>query len=163
MSNFEIKGLAELEGKLASLGALGGLKVLARASRAAMKPALEDARRLCAKDTGALAASLRIATVKPSSGVVCASGLAFANKVKQEIPIAEGFEGPAQLVTRKGAGSRWHFVEFGVPSRGIPAKPFLRPAFEQNKEKILADLRESLERAVQRLIKKRERSSAVAG
>ena len=44
----------------------------------------------------------------------------------------------------------WRFVEFGVPSRGIAARPFLLPALEMNAETatsvIAADLRKGIDK-----------------
>ncbi len=37
-----------------------------------------------------------------------------------------------------------HFVEFGVPSRNIPAEPFLRPALDQNIQPCINIMKDSL-------------------
>ncbi len=126
------KGFAELIQALRHTGdSLGGQRVLSRVARAAMKPVLETARQMAPKRSGALAAALVLAAPKPKGGpVVAAAGLAFKGK----------------------PGSRWHFEEFGT--RRQKARPFLRPAFAKHQEKMLADLRTRLNRAVRSFIKR---------
>lgn len=42
----------------------------------------------------------------------------------------------------------WRFVEFGVPSRGIPARPFLLPALEHNTGSTMEAITTSLEKSI---------------
>ena len=48
----------------------------------------------------------------------------------------------------------WRFVEFGIPSRGIEARPFLLPALEQNAEAATGVIAASLRKAIDRLAAK---------
>ncbi len=160
-NEFKIEGLEELREKLEGLGAIAGQKVVASAARAAMQPVLDEAVRLVPKKTGLLAKTLRLTATKPKSGdIVASAGIAMRAKVKDEIPVEEGFQGPALDVKVKGAGWRWHFVEFGVPSRGIPAHPFLRPAMSTKVTQVVEIFRAALEKKVLAAIRKQGKAKA---
>src|SRR6266536_1856444 len=99
-NEFKIEGLEELREKLEGLGAIAGQKVVASAARAAMQPVLDEAVRLVPKKTGLLAKTLRLTATKPKSGdIVASAGIAMRAKVKDEIPVEEGFQGPAIVYT----------------------------------------------------------------
>lgn len=48
----------------------------------------------------------------------------------------------------------WWYHEFGAPGRNIPARPFLRPAFESNKVIAFQEMIRFLERSVKQLNQK---------
>lgn len=94
-------------------------RAIAAAMEGEVQTVLEDAKSLCVRDTGALANSLGIRKRRYRGGRILWYGVGPRRKV---------YRNP-----RTGAyPSRYaHFVEFGIPARGIPARPFLRPAFDK--------------------------------
>ena len=64
----KIEGLKELRQKLLAIGAIAGQKVIASAARAAMKPVLEEARRLAPVHRGVLRDSIKLKATKPRRG-----------------------------------------------------------------------------------------------
>jgi len=92
--------------------------ILDEAAEKGAKVVLSTAKNTAAfKDrTGALRKSLRIKKEKTKA----------KNKVSYQI-------GPKYAKKNSSGGVNYgHLVEFGVPSRGIPARPFLRPALDEN-------------------------------
>ena len=49
------------------------------------------------------------------------------------------------------ASWRLHFIETGAPNAGQPARPFIRPAMERNKEQVTTRFRDRLNVLVERL------------
>lgn len=155
-TGLKLEGLAELQEALVRLGAVFGQKMLARVTRLALRPVEAAARDLAPVRTGALRESIRLSVLKPPSGPVVSGGLKVGKrKIRFEIEDDEGgsFKGTMTF----DAKWRWHFSELGVPSRGIPAHPFLRPAFEQNTGKVLETLKDALRRAIDREVRRRAR------
>lgn len=155
VEHIKIEGLTALRDKLLQLGAVGGLKVLASASRNAMKPTLDAAKNSVPVCTGLLRDTIRLAVVKPRSGdVVCSAGLTFKKQVPGELENAadEFSENAAAGVKVKGAGWRWHFIEFGT--RKMAAKPYLRPAFQMTVHTCVDRLKTSLRQKIRNAIRK---------
>jgi HK97 gp10 family phage protein len=170
--NVDVKGAEELARKLKLLDLTKQQKAIKAAGRAAFKPVLEDARQNVPVDSGLLRDSLRLATRTRSGGQYPIEvGLTVRNTISYE-----DAEGAALIRTRfgrrglkvggrrikgrgkrisveTGAAWRWHFIETGVPSRGIPARPFLRPALARNKEAVDRIFRERMAALVERLAK----------
>jgi HK97 gp10 family phage protein len=48
----------------------------------------------------------------------------------------------------------WIFNELGAPARGIPARPFLRPALEQRREDVIRGFQAALRPEVERIAEK---------
>jgi HK97 gp10 family phage protein len=145
---FKADDMKKLHDRLLQLGAATGQKVLASAARQALKPVRDDARRMAPVDSGALRESIRIQVKKPRSGdAVVVAGLAVTTK---RVTIDEDLEADVLAARASGAGYRWHFAEFGVPSRGIAPKPFLRPAFAKNREVMVRVLKEQLRKLIKK-------------
>ena len=58
-------------------------------------------------------------------------------------------------IKKKGKGHAgdpyyWKWIEFGVPAHGIPARPFMRPAFQASHSAIINKMRESLTERVRK-------------
>ena len=58
-------------------------------------------------------------------------------------------------IKKKGKGYAgdpfyWKWIEFGVPAHGIPARPFMRPAFQASHSAIINKMRESLTERVRK-------------
>lgn len=150
-ASIKIEGLAALVDQLERLGAVGGLKVCASAARAAMKPVELEAKRLAPKQTTLLERTIRVAVVKPKGGtIVVSAGLAMRKSVKEEIFTGDVVE----TVRGSGAGWRWHLSEFGVPSRGIAAHPFIRPAFASKQGTVVEVFKQALEKKVTAAIRR---------
>lgn len=134
-----IEGLRELQEQLKEVGdALTQRKVLRAAARKAFKPVLDEAISRAPIDTGALKESMRLASVNPKKGdAVVVVGLEF-RKSKD----------------KKDAGWRWHFPEFGTVKQD--AKPYIRPAFDNNVEAVTRDLKEQLKKGIAKALKKKK-------
>ena len=83
-----------------------------------LRPILASAKAACPKDTGALANSLGIIKRRYRRGTILYYILGPRRKVYRN---RKTHEFPSRYA---------HFVEFGVAVRGIPARPFLRPAWD---------------------------------
>lgn len=153
MSEVSIKltGMPELLGQLRALGDEFAAKELRRAARKAFLPVYETAHRLAlpSMDTGALMDAIKLQVVKNSGDSVVAVGIRIIGKMARSINRARklGHRNPAR---------RWHFVEFGTVK--MPAKPFLRPALDQNAELVTKILKEELIKGIQRAKNKRAKA-----
>ena len=47
----------------------------------------------------------------------------------------------------------WHFMEYGVPSHGIPAQPFIRPGREASKASVNAQLQSDIKKLIDSVAK----------
>lgn len=122
---FVISGGDALAAALAEVGKAMEKKILARAMRDAAKPILADAKRRAPVLTGQLRKSLKIRSIsrnrkKGQVGVV--------------ISTAKGFF--------KGDEFYGAFHEFGT--KKMPARPFIRPAFEANKARAVKIVGEAI-------------------
>jgi HK97 gp10 family phage protein len=158
----KIEGLKELQKKLLELkGGVGGQKVLAAAARKAMMPVRDRAAALAPRDTGVLAESIIVVSKKPTSGKVVASA---GIKVKVSGAYKEAVKGlkksslrklgvkTKSALARRSAHWRWHFVEKGTSK--MKAEPFIRPAFRQNKQRMLDILKAELQKSIKKIVKK---------
>jgi HK97 gp10 family phage protein len=126
--NIEIKGAKELEKKLLSFEPKIGRKIVRNALRKAAKIILIAAKANCPVVTGDLKKSLRVRAMKKKKhryGVMVATSAGW-------------FKGK----TFYGA-----FVEYGT-SR-MPAKPFMRPAFDSEKGKAEMVLKSELKKGIE--------------
>lgn len=78
--------------------------------------------------------------------------------------VAERSRGTEKKVIKVGARAtpRWkgyhgHLVEFGVPSRGIPARPFLRNAVRSKFDEFLDTYIKGLDKGITQIVKKHAR------
>lgn len=51
----------------------------------------------------------------------------------------------------------WRFLEFGVPSRGLPARPFLRTAFESRKFESIDVAKDTAQQFIRKIARKFKR------
>ena len=160
---FKMEGVKELEEVFNQmndeLGEKDAKRILNRAVRLSMKPVLDAARSLAPEDTGALRASLQIEARKPSKKdkrskyvsendaviglVTTAPGaklarIAFKNKKTDSKFLQIGIKSDARAVAN----------EFGTAK--MPAKPFMRPALESNKEQVTSSLANSLRQVLEK-------------
>lgn len=119
----EVEGAEEVIKLLEEMGQNAG-DVLVRAAEAGGRVALSEARRLCPVKTGRLRASLTL---------------------------TQGKKTPTKANVRIEHGKKEYygkFVELGTKKQ--PAKPFLRPAVDENKKQISDAVTEEIGRAVGR-------------
>jgi HK97 gp10 family phage protein len=138
-------------------------KILNSAVRQAMKPVLDRARSLAPKDTGALAASLRLEARKPTSrdkksiyvnpsdvvigSVTTASGKQLAKKTFKNIKTGKKQKG----IPSDGRAIAEEFgtkTEFGSVHNA--AKPYMRPALETSAPQVLNSLSDVLKVALEK-------------
>jgi HK97 gp10 family phage protein len=147
-----VTGIAGIQAQLDAIEAEVAQKALATALRDQFKAVIERAKQLVPKDTGALAASISLAVVKPKSGeTVVAVGLWFNDKaapIKQARIAAAAF-GEAQLGTLPPS-RYWHFIELGTVK--VAAHPFARPALDSNAQTMLDGLKDELTGAIQKAV-----------
>jgi HK97 gp10 family phage protein len=161
-----IKGLAELENTLKQFPGEIRKKPIMDALFAGAAPIVTEARILVPRDTGNLAAKIKAFKARRSNyaaevdiGVVGTGKAARDEKGKK---------------IRKGLGRStyyWKFLEFGHRTRGskqrsrlqeiaahgdtlVPAKPFLRPAFDTKKEEAVSRFVQSLTASVETIRQK---------
>lgn len=149
MISMEVKGLADLERKLRALDAKLAGKVLTTAARKSFKPVLETARRLAPKDTGLLQKRIKVASGKDKDrnfvvGLRLGNKPATLNRSKKKAAKKSG-------KTLKAEPRNWAWYERGIPSRGIPPKPFLRPALDKNASAVIERLKVELASAIERV------------
>jgi len=109
----QIRGGEKLAAALEALGPAMEKKILRSAMREAAKPILDDAKRRAPVLTGQLRKSLKIRSIKRNR----------QGQVGVVISTEKGFF--------KGETFYGAFHEFGT--KKMPARPFIRPAFESNK------------------------------
>ena len=132
----DINGVDELEAMLKELGSPKlEKKVITKALRSGAKIVLKEAKSNVPVKSGVL---------KKSIGIV-------AQRSRQ----------PGVKVIKVGARAtpRWrgyhgHLVELGVPSRGIPPRPFLRDAARSKFEEFLKEYAEQLDIGISTMVKK---------
>lgn len=125
MADISLNGVQEILDKLQQIGANVG-KLENKALKNAAEPVLDDAKSNVPVNTGKLKEGLDISNIKKKDGVK------YVNVGITKSDNSEIFYGK--------------FIEFGTSK--MPARPFLQPAFEKNKntvKNIIADtLREGL-------------------
>lgn len=150
MALTHIRGASEMEALLRQLPAALAKQVLTAALRDAAKPILEEARALAPVGTESKG-RVRLRTSK--RGTVSISNY---GKLKPSLRIAALPERltphSATVVVTVGKAFWGMFVEFGT--RFMPARPFLRPAFEAKKVEALNRLGKALGARIEKAAKK---------
>ena len=124
--NIGIEGADEVIELLEEMG-VAASEILAQAAEAAGRIVLEDAKNRCPVDTGALKASLHIEPSKSKKP-----------DIKQEVKVLPG--------KKEYYGT---FVELGTSRQA--AQPYLRPAVDENKDKIAAAVHQEIVKALGRI------------
>lgn len=115
----KVAGLQDLERALKGLPAANGKGVLRRTLKEAGEPVAKTARALVPKDKGYLSESIDVSTKLSRR----------QRRLHQKQAEVEMFIGP-------GPDPAGHLDEFGT-GPGHQAQPFMRPAWDQNKTKVL--------------------------
>lgn len=156
--SLDASGMRDLMMKLSHLDFMAGQKVMLRAARYAMKPVYKDAMSYLEphRRTGELELSLRYAGRKGDFGLVIASGGLVVTRrriageeVQVEFGEDSGEYGTVRPKRTVDAHWRWHFLELGT-SHHQPY-PYLRPAFNQNRQLVVDRVREYLDKTVERI------------
>ena len=145
MGNVKVEGLSQIHKALSELGRKTANKIGVKAMRLGGKVMREQARQNAPSLSRSLphrrAGTLKKA-IKSSTKVLRNGNIGTVIRVKG--------------LTAKNASSGaynpkdpfyWRFVEFGTSK--MPAKPFMRPAFEQAKEKTAAEIIIALKRGIE--------------
>ena len=130
-----LKGLQELEPAIAK-------KILRSAMRQAAKPILDEAKRRVPVLTGELRKSLKIRALKRNN----------KGRIGVVISTEKGFF--------KGETFYGAFLEFGT--KKMPAKPFIRPAFEANKARAVRIVEQALKLGLDGVAKNLPKAQTVA-
>jgi HK97 gp10 family phage protein len=152
---FELaQGLRDLEQELVGLGPKDGQKALRAAGRKAFKPVLDAAKAKAPIDTGLLRDHIRIVTQAPKDGAgVAVVGLRIA-KAKTGAPDSE------RPLDYQSPHWRWHFIEKGTSKKA--ARPFLRPALDENADVVVTTLKGELAKVIERVRKRRAKAAGAA-
>ena len=149
-----VRGLRELEQNLKALGEKVGGKAMTRALMAGGRVIRDDARRR--------APTLSTPpTNQRHAGVMRAAIIAHAKRWNLIFVRVRNLGSPKRNLERQRKGWRrrrgvesplnpyyWWHVEFGT--RHMRARPFMRPAFEANKQTALEKIKASMQRTIQR-------------
>lgn len=138
----EVRGLKELQAQLADLPAKLAAKALAQGMKKAMAPVLAAAKAMAPRDTGALADSLKLAIRRSRDGTVRV-GIRIGGSKRG----AGGADGKGKDTLPPAR--RWHFIELGTAD--LAPHPFLRPALDQNAERVLGMLKDEVLVAIQKV------------
>ncbi|MBB4865463.1 HK97 gp10 family phage protein [Pseudomonas nitritireducens] len=151
----DLKGLDEIMKKLRELGPKLERNFLRRAARKAMNIVKDEARaRVSPTDDPNTAENIARNIVvqesgrrgKAVGGVVMRVGVLGGAKNVH----AGGLVGRASLKENPGGDTwYWRFMEFGTEHQA--ARPFMRPAFEQNIEKVTETVAAELNKAIDKL------------
>lgn len=141
----KVDGFKEIKKALDTLGKVATTSVLRSALRKAGTPVVHTAMLLAPKRTGDLASSVDIRST------LTTRQKRFSPKQKGEVEL---FIGPSHPT-----GAHGHLLEFGT-SR-MPAKPFLRPAWDTHKEGVLKTLEKEIWDAIERVRRRLARRATV--
>jgi len=149
-SSVRVEGLKELDEALGKLPRATGKNVLRRIAIRSLAPVLSAAKDFVPVDEGHLKDSLKITT--------------RLSRRQRSINAREVAEGKASVQLYAGASAlpHAHLVEFGTVN--MPPQPFLRPAWDANKEDVLQlikdELGEEITKAAARVARKTARLAA---
>lgn len=130
----------------------------------ASKPMLDEVKKQAPKAEKAYyryyrgSASLRRAGNAQGSRVLRKPGTLRKNITRQRVRLADGSVGVGILVKNKAF--YWRFIEYGTPN--MVAVPFLRPAFDHNKEDAVERFKERYREYLQKIIQRQQLESGGA-
>lgn len=141
--SFHVAGLDDLNRKLRQLGAKTGVAVLRKAARKAMKP-VEDAMRQGAReDTGSLKASIGMRARAGSRSSRSRAVTISVGPLKKSRGSGDGKQA-LNNINNKAISQ-----EYGNAKQS--AKPFIRPALDNNKSAILDTLKDEFKKELERI------------
>ena len=156
------EGFKELEAALMEFPRATAKNVARRALMRAGEPIAKRARELVPVDTGGLRDSIVVSTKlanKPGAGAFAAAMRGGATKAEAGAAMrAAAGDGRSSVEMHIGAGQlpHAHLIEFGSVNNS--PQPYLRPAWDEGKQKVLDDIRkfmgEEIAKAAQRAARK---------
>lgn len=137
----KVEGLEELKRQIEGLNEKFQRRVLDQGVSAAARIIRNAASSKAPKDTGLLKRAIRIGKVRQ---------LSFPGKSVYHVFISPKVKGTRQ---KKGKSREiwafyWRFLEFGT--RKMAARPFLRPAFDENREQALKAMADKFRSALEK-------------
>lgn len=177
MYEMKVSGLDSLEQKLIALGYEFGSKALRRAGREAMKPMLEEAKRLAPRTSGKRALDYRANRVnhirddiklraikggKDDSPTSMTIRLGTSRKTRHKAAVAEFGRHEFNTIRNHIYGKRINTLVLTI-GKTTP-HPFMRPAFHNEKENVVRLFRAELKREITKVAKqkaKRERKNNI--
>lgn len=132
-----ISGLREIDKALGELGKATGRNVMRRVAVARLQPMAEEMRRLVPVDSGNLKDGIAVTTKNPKR-----------NRKRSEV---EAHAGP-------GRHPQAHLREFG--GDGNPPAPYVRPAWDGGKDKLLDGIKDDLWQAIEKAAARQAKKAA---
>lgn len=145
-----VEGLVELQEALRELPDATARNVLRRVAKKVLTPIADRARQLAPMDDGRLRASITV-----------------GNRLTRRQRSQSERGDPNDVVMYAGAGAlpQAHMQEFGT--QHSPPQPFMRPAWDQGKDRVLESIKEDLwteiEKAAKRAARKAAKLAAAGG
>lgn len=160
MFSVEINGASDVADGMKYLSTTIRNRIAVEALVVAMTPVLNSARRYAGKtrDTGALQESIgfRVRPYPRLGKVICVIGPRRGFKRKD--PSGKGYRDPAKY---------GHLIEFGHAKRGgagtVAAVPFMRPAFAENSQRVIAELAAALGQRIEVAVARKKRRAKKKG
>lgn len=142
----EMEGLAELQTALRELPDATARNVLRRVAKDALEPIAQRARQLAPVDRGALIFSIGV-----------------NNKLTRRQRSQADKGDPNDVVMYAGAGGlpQAHMMEFGTVD--IPPRPFLRPAWDEGKDRLMQSIKDSLWKEIEKAANRAARKAGKGG
>ena len=134
----KIEGLRELQAAMRDLPRKLQRQTVQRALREAAKPIHADARSRVPVQTGAVRRQIAIQRSRKFTGRDGVFGVVVRVRAMNKRMRAKGHTDPFY----------WKFLEFGTSK--MPAQPFMRPAFEGNKQRAIEIIKLALARGIER-------------
>lgn len=171
MITFKLEGLEETVRNLGELPKSTGRSAIVRAARKAMAPVLAAAKSLVPVREGLIKQTLTMSNVRVRRGNPNTVGavvvwVPFTSSYRTLVNPVAYVRGPNRGQSRtyqigSDPGVYANFVEFGTSN--APARPFMRPAWDRNKEQALVTFNDELITAVERAAERRARRLARLG
>lgn len=153
MGNVKVEGLSQIHKALSELGRKVSNKIAVKAMREGGKIVREQARQnapVLSQSTPYRRAGTLKKAIKSSTKVLKNGKIGTVIRVKtlttKQIETFKVRSGKKGALNPKDP-YYWRFLEFGTSK--MPAKPFLRPAFEQSKEKAATEIITTLKRGIE--------------
>lgn len=157
----KVEGLRELDKALSELPKATGRNVLRRAGRKALEPIVEDARGMAPSDTGRLREEMTVSTRLSKRQAALHRKMVKDSKASIEMFAGAGYSRVAHLL-EFGTAQRFH--KSGKSTGAVSPRPFMRPAWDAGKEKVLetfkTELWTEISKAAARLARKAARLAA---
>lgn len=141
----KFEGFAELAELLRSLPA----EVVSK-SGGPLRAGLQKAAKFIADDASGNAARLPVSNIDDRDEYIRTGRLSKGIKVRRDPNPPQGVT--ERVVVKPRGVPYWHLVEFGTET--MPARPYMRPAFEARKAEAVSVFRTELSKAIERAIKR---------